>query len=1201
MKNVIRFAREGLGSSPYLSQTLRHGLQIMRKYRVTRLSILASVVVLLGLGLLTGVGASLAMGNDSGPPFIPPGPPFVPDELLISFHPGTTPAEIKSFYAKYGVVEKEDLDTDPNDDDPEVKLVGVRLPEPAWERRRLIRELQADAIVEYAELNYLLSIELTPGDQQFDQLWGLHNTGQGGGTSDADIDAPEAWNITTGATGSSVLIVGVIDTGVDYNHEDLVENIWNNPGECLEPDGTCVADGIDNDGNGHVDDFHGINAITDSSDPMDDHGHGTHVAGTIGARGDNGIGVVGVNWTVRIAACKFLSSFGGGTTAGAVKCFKYFNRLKNVHGQNVVATNNSWGGGGFSQSLKEAMAGLEQPGMAPILHASAAGNSNNDNDPSPQYPSGYDLANIIAVAATDRDDLYAGWSSFGATSVDLAAPGVSILSTVPTGNCSLCDFTGYSLLSGTSMATPHVAGSTALILAKYPSLSASQVKQRILSGADDIGNLGGNASKPTLTNGRLNLFNALEDDPTPPATVTDLAGSGSGLASVTLTWTATGDDGTTGTARSYDVRYSTSPITDASWPTATHAVGEPSPLPYGSPETFEVEGLNSGTTYSFALKVRDNVGNESGLSNVAPASTSTGTIVFGDDMESGPGGWTVAGAPAPDGIWHQSNNRSKSLSTAWYYGIEVQLNFDTGAANSGTLTSPAINLTGTTEAVLSFYHWLQRESGFLGTYDRARVQLSPDGTTWVTVREFDTNKAWDEVMVDLTPYLEGTVYIRFWFDTVDSILNGFEGWYIDDVKVLVESGPTAPTITSTPVTDGVVGQPYSYQATATGTPPISWSLVTWPEGMSINADTGLVSWTPGTAGSYPVTIRATNVPGFHTQSFSISVTALAITSTPVTDGVVDQAYSYQATATGTPPISWSLVTWPEGMSINAGTGLVSWTPGAAGSYPVTIRATNVAGSDTQSYSISVTVPPTITSTPVTDGIVGQAYSYQATATGTPPIIWSLVTAPGGPSIDADTGLVSWTPGAAGSYPVTIKATNVAGSDTQSYSISVTEPPTITSTPVTDGVVGQPYSYQATATGTPPISWSLVTWPEGMSINADTGLVSWTLVEAGSYPVAIRATNAVGFDTQSYTLAAVTSDVVTITKAEWRAKGGGRLKVEATSTVPTATLTVVGYGEMKNRGDGRYALQVKGVPEPQPAWVVVSSDKGGSHEGPVIIK
>ncbi|GIV78085.1 MAG: hypothetical protein KatS3mg050_2479 [Litorilinea sp.] len=708
-----------------------------------------------------------------------PGPDYVPGELIIRFQPGVTQAEAEAFYQEHGLVQKDNLDEDRTDDAVELRLAAV----PGDITQELLAQLARDPRVVYAEPNYIIRLSKTPDDPMFSQLWGLHNTGQTGGTPDADIDAPEAWDTSTG---SSTVIVGVIDTGVDYNHEDLAQNMWTNPKECPQGPGKCVANGEDDDDNGYVDDFYGINAITDTGDPMDDYGHGTHVAGTIGALGNNGTGVTGINWTVRIAACKFLSASGSGSVAGAVKCFNYFKQLKNQAGQNIIATNNSWGGGGFSQALYDAMAGADQP-----LHICAAGNGNSGE---PHYPAGFDLDNIISVAATDHDDLYANFSNYGKDWVDLAAPGVGILSTVPTGSCPMCDPSGYGQASGTSMATPHVTGAVALIAGKYSNLTLAQIKQRILAGVDPLTD----TSKETLTNGRLNLNNALEDDNKPPAAVSDLAVTATMLTQVELSWTATGDDDKTGTANAYDVRYATSPISEDTWESATQAVGEPKPQPAGSSEKFIVSGLEPNTTYYFALKVVDNVGNASALSNVVVGKTSTGTVVFEDDVESGPGEWEVAGN---DSLWHISQHRSNSPTHAWYYGDESKRNYDTGGANNGTLTSPAIELTTNQDVLLTFYEWSEVESS--QAYDRTRVQISTDGNQWTTVFEsHGTNGSWIRRAVSLTPHIGNakTLYVRFWFDTIDNRFNTFEGWYVDDIRVLVATptqagaGPAQPNL-----------------------------------------------------------------------------------------------------------------------------------------------------------------------------------------------------------------------------------------------------------------------------------------------------------------------------------------------------------------------------------------------------------------------
>lgn len=687
----------------------------------------------------------------------------VPGQVIVRFKQNVTREQISDFYAEYGLTEKDNLDHNPQDADEGMRLVAA----PVDIDDKLIETLENDTRVAYAEPNFILQISDTPNDPMFDQLWGLHNTGQTGGTADADIDALEAWDISSG---SADVIVAVIDTGVDPTHEDLQANMWTNPKECPQGVGRCEADGVDDDDNGYVDDFHGINAITGSGNLIDDFGHGSHVAGTIAAVGDNRTGVVGVSWKTRIVGCKFLSAFGSGTTANAVKCFNYIYDLRNKQKQNILITNNSWGGGSPSRSLREAMGRANSP-----LHACSAGNSNTSR---PSYPAAYDLDNIIAVAATDPDDLYASFSNWGKDWVDLAAPGVNILSTVPTGRCAICDSSGYRAINGTSMATPHVAGAAALIWSEFENLNNEQVKQRILSGVDPLND----RSKQTVTNGRLNLFNVMEKDTTPPAAVTDLSPTGVLLTKIILSWTATGDDGFSGAATAYDVRYAKSPISNATWERATRVEAVPEPKSSGSRETIEATGLEPNTTYYFALRVADNVGNVSDLSNIVIARTNAGTIVFEDDMENGAGKWSIN--DPQNNLWHLSKLRSVSPETAWYYGQEEERNYDTGEANEGMITSTVIDIAGADDALLTFYEWseVQRNPRF----DRTRVQVSTDGIAWTPVFEsHGTDGHWLRRDVNLAQFLQetGSIQIRFWFNTVDDTFNDNEGWFIDDVRV----------------------------------------------------------------------------------------------------------------------------------------------------------------------------------------------------------------------------------------------------------------------------------------------------------------------------------------------------------------------------------------------------------------------------------
>lgn len=362
-----------------------------------------------------------------------------------------------------------------------------------------LRALGADPAVAHAQPNYLYYPAAVPNDPWCagGSQWGLHNYGQEGGTPGADVHAPQAWDLTTG---SANVAVAVIDSGIDYTHPDLAPNIWTNAGE-------IPGNRIDDDGNGYVDDVHGWNAVDNNGDPMDHMGHGTHCAGTIGALGNNGMGVAGINWSVRIIATRFIGGSGFGSTADAIECLDYIHTLKD-RGVNVIATNNSWSGGGDDPLLNAA---IEASNARGILFITASGNGSAsgaavDTETLPIYPGCLSHPNIINVTATDRKDRKAAWANYGRTGVHLGAPGVEVWSTVLGGS--------YDSDTGTSMAAPHVTGAAALLAAYDPSLTHLQIKDRLLRTGDPLPDLAGR----TVSGRRLNLYNALTN--TVPAAAT---------------------------------------------------------------------------------------------------------------------------------------------------------------------------------------------------------------------------------------------------------------------------------------------------------------------------------------------------------------------------------------------------------------------------------------------------------------------------------------------------------------------------------------------------------------------------------------------------------------------------------------------------------------------------------------------------------
>ena len=414
------------------------------------------------------------------------GRPYQPGELIIKFRDGTTAAQQQAILDGIGARKAQVL-RGASRSRSETALLRMPM---VISVASAVAALRNDGVVQYAEPNWIYRTDATSNDTYFTNgsLWGMY----GDASSPANAygsQAAEAWN--AGHTDCSGVYVGVIDEGIYYQHEDLAANIWTNP---YDP-----ADGVDNDGNGYVDDvrgwnFEGNNNNINAGGASDD--HGTHVSGTIAGIGGNGKGVAGVCWSgIKLINGRFLGR-NGGTTANAIKAVDYFTDLKTRHGMNIVATSNSWGGGGFSQALEDAIARANSAG---ILFIAAAGNDAVDNDTTASYPSNYPEPNVIAVASITNTGALSSFSSWGKTTVDIGAPGSGIYSTVPKSSKGKI-ISGYASYSGTSMATPHVSGAAALYKSSHPAATAADVKAAIMSSAIVTPSLQGKV----VSNGRLN-------------------------------------------------------------------------------------------------------------------------------------------------------------------------------------------------------------------------------------------------------------------------------------------------------------------------------------------------------------------------------------------------------------------------------------------------------------------------------------------------------------------------------------------------------------------------------------------------------------------------------------------------------------------------------------------------------------------------
>ena len=837
----------------------------------------------------------------------------------------------------------------------------------------LIATYRQSSLVEYAEPDYQVQALQAPDDFRYQDgsLWAMHNTGIYGGRPGADIHAQDAWDLQNSAGN---IVVAVIDTGVRYTHEDLAANIWVNPGE-------NPGNGIDDDGDGFVDDVHGINAINNTGDPMDDHGHGTHVSGTIGAVGNNSVGVVGVAWKVQIMACKFLDSSGNGFISDAVKCIDY------ARSKGAKVINSSWGSTSFSsQALRDAIDSARQAG---IIWVAAAGNSAEDNGVNPIYPASYGLDNIISVAATTRADDLAFFSNYGATTVDLGAPGAAIFS------CWNGSDSDYRYFDGTSMAAPHVTGACALLLAHYPNENYQQIKNRILSSVDPLPSLAGKCR----TGGRLNLARALGGG-APPTLVADFtANPTSGQTPLTVQFT----DTSTGSPTKRDWNFGDS---------AAHSSAQNPSHTYNNAGNFTatltVTG-SDGSTSSASHTITVTSGSSSlpvlTLTATQPDANVSGgqpgVVTFhrtGDTSQSYQVFWTFSGT-ASNGVDYQQLPTNSPFPAGQADATLTITPIDHGQVGDQTvvvtLAPGADYQIGSSNSATVIIH------GHQSSGPTASFTANPtSGSAPLTVQFSDTSTGsptnWDWNFGDGSP--DGTAQNP-------SHTYNSAGTFTATLTVTgngqTSSASQTITVTNAPasVTANFSANPTSGNAplTVQFTDQSSGSITSrdWDFGDGTAHSSALnSSHTYNNAGDYTVTLMVSGSGGSNSKSLTIQVTTAPPPPPTANFGANPTSGNAPLTVQFSDQSSGSITSrdWNFGDGSAHSSALnPSHTYNSAGSYTVTLTVTGSGGSNSKSVTIQVNTPPPplvadFTASPLL-GIVPLVVNFTDRSTGNP-VSWN---------------------------------------------------------------------------------------------------------------------------------------------------------------------------------------------------------------------
>lgn len=1015
-----------------------------------------------------------------------------PSRLLVRFRPGA--AGPQAFLPGSGPAR-------PFPGNPDLLLIENP---PGLSVAAAVSRYKSNPNVLYAEPDYVVTTSTEPTDPLWSQQWDMRK-----------ISAPAAWSLGTYATD---VIVAVIDTGINFTHPDLQANLWSN------------ADGT-----------HGFTCINGTCSPggSDDQGHGTHVAGTIGALADNGIGIAGINWHARIMACKFLDSNGSGNLSDAVLCFQKIRELKQ-QGHNIRVASNSWGGGGFSQTLKDAMAAVEEAG---ILNVCAAGNNGQNADLSPMYPAGYENRGILSVLATDSNDLGASFTNYGVASVDLAAPGVSTLSTVPTGACALCDPSGYKLLSGTSMATPHVSAVAAALFHLHPELSAYQARDALLDSAsyDPVADQKG---AMTSSGGRLNFEKVITNPFLSAPKLNNfpaITGVQDAVASTgeTISLSASASDPDNDPLRMVWARgpFNSAPGASSLWLLGS-MLGRIFPSTSGGSVSLTAPALSRPAVAAYSASVSDGKGGSdtaasyaailpsgspgrapSGTLSVSPSSGPAGTTVTVNFPVSDPEGGLVAWDLWQTGYgggfgWCCQTGSSFNLpiNQAGAYRLSVQA--VDGELNFSERQSAVVRIggaTGTPPIARASFSGLTGPAPLTVDIDLASSS-DPDGT----VRDYIIECRHGVSGTFLSGSSGTCVYDtpgNYWILLTVKDNEGLA----DVLSAYAVVTPSAATGGKAPATVILSNLTQTYTGSS-----LAPTATTNPPGLAI-------TWTnaPQTSpGSYAVTATVSdpNYQGSASGTFTIRKPAAAVTL-----GNLTQIYNGSAltpTATTNPP--GLAIVWTNAPQTKAGAYTVT----------ATVNDPNYQGSATGTFTISKLAAT------VTLGNLTQIYTGKAL---TP----TVVTNPAGLA-------VTWTNAPqtnAGAYSVTatINDSNYQGSTTGTFTV------TKAAATVTLGSLTQTY------TGS-PLTPTAVTSPAGLPI-------TWTnapKTSAGSYTVTatVNSPNYQGSATGTFTISPsgpVTPPSVVITSPLGGAVPSGPLTILATVTAgskPVARVDFLVNGTVK---------------------------------------